>query len=61
VTRSDRVCSMHSVGPKFSVVEDKGKYKVRDAEGTKYGSYDTRKDAEFYMKLWEEYYESAGN
>ncbi len=42
--------------PKLRIVEENAKFRIRDSENHKYGTYHDREEAEFYMKLWEEYY-----
>lgn len=42
--------------PEFKIVNESNKFWIRDNKGTNYGSYDTKKQAEENVVLWQEYY-----
>ena len=45
--------------PQFKIVEEKGKFLVRDEKGSNYGGYETRKMAEQAIEDWVAYYNAA--
>lgn len=42
----------------FQVVREDGKFVVRDSEGVRYGTYDSRQEAEDAAEGWKNYYEA---
>ena len=42
--------------PKFQIVEEDGRFFLRDEKGSNYGQAGTQEDAEREKEIWEEYF-----